>query len=123
MQYVIIIMSHQDWKTIVFNSNKNTPKHKLEVEPVKKYVSNSNTNVDSAKIERDEEEGKKLKTYGLEYGKKVCEARKEKNWTQKQLAQQLNVRQDIVQKLENGSGLVDGNICNKIFRILKVKRN
>ena len=61
--------------------------------------------------------------YGAEYGRNVQDARKEKNWTQKQLAQQLNVKQDIFQKIENGTGLVDGQICNKLFRILKVKRN
>jgi len=118
-------MEHQDWKPIILNSSKNIPKHKQQTEIVPKFKSsNSNSsNINAAKIERDEEEGKKLKTYGAEYGKKVTDARTSRKLTQKQLAQQLNVRQDVVQKLENGSGLVDGNICGKIFRILGVKRN
>ena len=113
-------MEHQDWKTITFSNNKNTPAHKQETVIVAKTNYNG---VNSAKLERDEEEGKKLKTYGAEYGRNVQDARKEKNWTQKQLAQQLNVKQDIIQKIENGTGIVDGQICNKLFRILKVKRN
>lgn len=114
-------MDHQDWKPITFGLNKNTPAHKQESIVIPKNQFKGG--VDSAKLERDEEEGKKLKTYGSEYGKKVQIARGEKNWTQKQLAQQLNVKQDVIQNIENGKGLVDGQICNKIYRILKVKRN
>jgi len=115
-------MEHQDWKPVILNSSKNIPKQQTEIVP-KFQSSNSNSNVNAAKIERDEEEGKKLKKYGAEYGRKVQDARTSKKLTQKQLAQQLNVRQDVVQKLENGSGLVDGQVCGKIFRILGVKRN
>ena len=114
-------MEHQDWNTVTFNTVKNIPAHKLEKVVISKPVFKGG--VDSAKLERDEEEGKKLKTYGTEYGRKVQEARKQKNWTQKQLAQQLNVQQTVIQNVENGSGLVDGKVCNNIFRILKVKRN
>ena len=113
-------MEHQDWKPIILSNAKNTPAHKQEIIAIKKPVFN---NINSAKLEHDEEEGKKLKTYGAEYGRRVQEGRKQKNWTQKQLAQQLNVKSDVVQKIENGTGLVDGQICNKIFRILQVKRN
>ena len=113
-------MEHQDWKPIIFGGNKNTPAHLQE----KITISKSNFNgVNSAKIERDEEEGKKLKTYGTEYGRKVQDARKERNLTQKQLAQQLSVKPEVIQNVENGKGLVDGKICDNLFRILKVKRN
>ena len=115
-------MEHQDWKPVILNSSKNIPKQQTEIVP-KFQSSNSNSNVNAAKIERDEEEGKKLKTYGTEYGRKVQDARKEKNFTQKQLAQQLSVKPEVIQNVENGKGLVDGKICDKLFRILKVKRN
>jgi len=107
---------HQDWNSIVLN-----PKNK-SAEPVEKpkgpvLISQQ------AKIEADIDAGKLPKTYGHEYGQKVQKARCEKKLTQDQLAQQLNVKKDIIQKIENGSGLVDGQICGKIFRILGVKRN
>ncbi len=107
---------HQDWNAIVLN-----PKNKTS-EPVEKPKSNFVIS-QQAKIEADIDAGKSLKTYGHEYGQKVQKARCDKKLTQDQLAQQLNVKKDIVQKIENGTGLVDGQICGKIFRILSVKRN
>lgn len=109
-------MSHQDWNTITFNVKKNIEK----VESNNKHPIIINT---QAKLEADIDEGKMPKTYGFEYGKRVQVARCEKKLTQDQLALQLNVKKDIIQKIENGTGLVDGVICGKIFRILGVKRN
>jgi len=115
-------MEHQDWKPIIFGKNKNTPAYKQQDKVIVAKV-NYKGGVDASKLERDEEEGKKLKIYGTEYGKKVQNARLEKKWTQKQLGQKLNVKVDIIQKIENGKGLLDGQICNNIFRILGIKRN
>ncbi len=110
-------MDCQDWNTIVLNpkskNQETTPvQHKGPV-----LVS------EQAKIEADIDAGKMPKTYGHEYGQKVQKARCEKKLTQDQLAQQLNVKKDIIQKVENGTGLFDGQLCGKIFRILGVKRN
>jgi len=108
-------LDHQDWNPIIFN-----PKNKVTENVEKKvpYVMNT-----QAKLESDIDDGKLPKIYGFEYGKKVQQARCEKKLTQDQLANQLNVKKDIVQKIENGTGLVDGQLCGKLFRILGVKRN
>lgn len=108
-------MNHQDWNTITFNKKTIQP----EVQPKQKCGTISI----QAKIESDIDEGKLPKTYGHEYGQKVQAARCEKKLTQEQLAQQMNVKKDIIQKVENGTGIVDGAICSKIFRVLGVKRN
>jgi len=107
-------LNHQDWNTIVFN--KKTSNY---IEPIKNILPIN----EQSKIEADIDAGKLPKTYGHEYGQKVQKARCEKKLTQDQLAQQLNVKKDIIQKIENGSGIVDGNMCGKIFRVLGVKRN
>ena len=108
-------MDCQDWTPVVLKSTK---KVQYEEKPRVNVVIS-----EQSKLEADIDAGKLPKTYGHEYGQRVQKARCEKKWTQEQLAQQLNVKKDIVQKLENGSGLVDGQICGKIFRILGVKRN
>jgi len=109
-------MNHQDWNPIILNPIKEKQTY---VEAPKSPVIISQ----QAKIEADIDAGKLPKTYGHEYGQKVQKARCEKKLTQEQLAQQLNVKKDIIQKIENGSGLVDAQICSKIFRVLGVKRN
>ena len=111
------IMDHQDWNTVTFNK-----KEKLHVESQSHPIENRPVNL-QAKLERDIDEGKLPKTYGHEYGLSVQKARCEKKLTQEQLAQMLNVKKDVVQKVENGTGLLDGGLCGKLFRVLGVKRN
>lgn len=108
---------HQNWETITFNKKSD---NKIEDKPAQQNPQIIST---QAKIEADIDAGKLPKTYGHEYGKKVQTARCEKKLTQEQLAQQLNVKKDIIQKVENGTGLIDGSICSKLFRVLGVKRN
>ena len=109
--------NHQDWNPIVLNPIKEKPSTYVEAPKSPVIISQQ------SKIKADIDAGKLPKTYGHEYGQKVQKARCEKKLTQEQFAQQLNVKKDIVQKVENGTGLVDGQICGKIFRILGVKRN
>lgn len=100
-------------------NEKNTQKEKNQ------FYSNKNITVNSAKIERDEEAGKKLKTWGKDYGNRVTQARIKHNpkLSQNDLAKKLQVKLEIVRDIENGKGLYKPNIANNIFKILKVKRN
>ena len=116
--------SDYDSQTIILTNTKlqkgkNTEKQKTHKQP------NNSTNINAAKVERDEEAGKKLKIWGKEYGQKVTIARVNSTpkMTQAQLAQKLQVKPDVVKDIENGTGLYKPNIANIIFRILKVKRN
>lgn len=110
-------------KTIVIG-NKNASKEKKK-EIKKKTSAPNSSSVNSAKIERDFEKGKSLKTWGSLYGKKVSQARSSLNpkLNQQQLANKLKVRLDIVKEIENGKGLYNPKISNDIFKILKIKRN
>ena len=109
----------QDWKPVVFGSNKNTKTNHQDTISVPKPKHNN-----TSFVKEDEETGMvKINIYGTEYGKKVQQARCEKKLKQKELAQKLNVKEEIVREIENGKGKVDGQICNKIFRVLGVKRN
>jgi ribosome-binding protein aMBF1 (putative translation factor) len=83
------------------------------------------TSTNSAKIERDFEAGKALKTWGIGYGKAVTQARCKlpQKTSQVDLAKRLQVKPDVVREIENGKGLYNAQLGNKLFRILKVKRN
>lgn len=89
-----------------------------------KTSSKKNDNRLNIKYTEDGEEIVKTKTWGIEYGKKVTQARTSKTpkMNQQQLAQQLNIKLDIIKSIENGTGNLNPQIASKIFRILGVKR-
>lgn len=101
-------MQHQDWNHVVINrSDKPT-------QPVKQYQNYKNI---------DEIEIGSIKTYGIEYGKRVSTARLEKKMTQAELAKKMNYDVSVIRDVENGKGKLEGAVCNKIYNILGVKRN
>jgi len=55
------------------------------------------------------------------YRKAIQNARIARNWTQKQLAQQMNVQTTAVQKWESGKEVPPGNLRGKLNRVLKTK--
>ena len=119
----LIIMEDYHQKTIIIGK-----KHTHGSKVVEKKLNNNAPNkvlTNSAKIEKNHDEGKSLKLWGVEYGKLVTNARTGAvpKMSQVKLAEKLQVKPDIVKNIENGKGLYDGKLANKIFRILKVKRN
>lgn len=62
-----------------------------------------------------------VKKIGKNIGKQIVQARLNKNWNQKQLAQALNEHVSIVINYENGTAVYDSNKLQKFQRILKVK--
>lgn len=118
--------NHQDWTPVIFNKNNNSKKKPTLNDGSSTIISKPvyNKNNSGQFIKEDEETGMvKINTYGTEYGKKVQQARCEKQLKQKDLAIKLNVKEDVVREIENGKGKVDGLVCSKIFSILGVKRN
>lgn len=110
-------------KTIIIGK-----KHRRNSKVIEKKLNNNAPNkilTNSAKVERDHDEGKSLKIWGIDYGRQVTQARTKvvPKMSQVQLAEKLKVKPDIVKNIENGKGLYNGQLANKIFRILKVKRN
>ena len=119
----LIIMEDYHQKTIIIGKkhtrNSKVIEKKLNINAPNKVLTNS------AKIERDHDEGKSLNYWGVDYGRQVTQARTKAvpKMSQVQLAEKLKVKPDIVKNIENGKGLYNGQLANKIFRILKVKRN
>jgi ribosome-binding protein aMBF1 (putative translation factor) len=76
-------------------------------QPVKQYQNYKNI---------DEIEIGSIKTYGIEYGKRVSTARLEKKMTQAELAKKMNYDVSIIRDVENGKGKLEGAVCNKIYQ-------
>ena len=112
-----------DSKTVVL-INKKLQREKNTQKVANQFIKNSTSVTNAAKVERDEEAGKKLKVWGKEYGKKITQARLNGNpkLNQVQLAKKLQVKPEVVKEIENGTGLYKPNIATLLFKLYKVKR-
>lgn len=101
-------MDHQDWKQVILR--KNTAP--VRTEHKQGYKKRENLDSDNPIAP---------KTLGLNAGKQIQQARVAKKLTQKQLAQNLNVKPALIQSYEQGKIVPDRFILNKITRVLGIK--
>lgn len=102
-------MSHQDWNTIV-----------LKKPTIKKEHVHYEKTKETKIMEDDENLSHDRVSQNL--GKDIQNARIAKGYkTQKEFAQALNVKPDIVNSYESGKAIPDNNILQKMRRLLKVK--
>lgn len=62
-----------------------------------------------------------IKTVSKTAASEIRELRTKKGWTQKQLAQAINERPDVVKAWENGTAIPNGQLLVKMRRALKLK--
>ena len=110
-------MDGQDWETVVLrkppssvkkdSNGVNVPAKKLTAEQIRLN-----------KLENEELVEKKI---SLEVRKVIQQARQAKNMSQSQLAQQLNVKPNVINEYESGKVVPNNQLLGKMERILKVK--
>lgn len=114
-------MSTQDWTTTVLvnkkvmreNQKKNTPK-------TIRSGSNSNAIGQSTKVHEDGNVHK-INTVGRKTGQKIMQARTAKKMSQKDVANKLNIQVSDFQKIENGTMKRNGELLNRLGKVLGVK--
>ena len=101
-------LQHQDWKQIYVSLDNR--KHKKEKN--KKGPSNNldNTNLDTFKNKKVE----------VSFSTKMRQARNNKNITQKELAQKINVKPAVINEYESGKAIPNPKILNNIKKILGI---
>lgn len=131
--------THQDWEPIIFHkkignpTNKETVKEALRnggnVDTLRKTGDHLSEAAKKRKLEADlyvpatesAPEQKPLPKLSTEARQQMIKARTEKKLTQVQLAQQLNVRPNLIQDMENGKVLEDKTLLQKVNRLLGTK--
>ena len=113
-------MSNQDFSTTVL-INKRVMKENAKKNAPKQIVSTSNSNQYQTKKVIEDGEVHAIQTVGRDIGQKIMQARMAKGWKQKDVANKMNMQPGDYQKLENGSAQRNGQILNKLGRILGVK--
>lgn len=100
-------MDHQDWTTIVLRKN-NTQKQ------IHRPVNHKTfKNIDSSDPEPP-------KTIGLSASKQIQQVRVAKKLTQKELAQKINVKPQLITDYEAGKAIPSRAVINKINRVLGI---
>jgi putative transcription factor len=76
--------------------------------------------VDSSKLRKieNEEDTFKIEKVPLSISKKMAQLRCEKKLSQKELAMKLSLDVKIIQEYENGKAIPNGNLINKLEKIL-----
>tara|TARA_B100002051_G_scaffold276042_1_gene322250 strand:+ start:2687 stop:3028 length:342 start_codon:yes stop_codon:yes gene_type:complete len=107
-------MEHQNWETFIIHCKDNKKDKKNE--GPKKQLSKTQ------KIENmEKEDNLKHKKIDKELSKKIQQMRLSKGWTQKQLAQKINVNQSVINEIESGKALYNGQHIGKLKRLLNIK--
>lgn len=106
-------MEHQDWKAAILKPA--APKVVKTIVEKKKLVDNSSVKVD------ENDEVIQIKKVPREMSKLITDARIAKKLLRKDLANQLNLKEDVIADIETGKAIYNGNQIAKIKKHLGIK--
>uniref|UniRef100_A0A0A9WYM8 Multiprotein-bridging factor 1c n=2 Tax=Lygus hesperus TaxID=30085 RepID=A0A0A9WYM8_LYGHE len=113
-------LPHQNWEPQVLRKTHEPQQAKVARAPTQ------NKNVQFAKkmnrVEAQVEAGSfELDNLGVNFKLALLKARTAKNWSQKELAEKINVKVAVITEYEQGKGTPDPAIISKLNRVLGVK--
>ena len=102
-------MDHQDWEPVSWSKKKETTEKKPNV-------------VRDTSVKLDEnDEVMAIKYVPREVGTLITNARVANKLTRKELANKLNLKEDVITNIENGTAIYNGNQVAKIKKCLGIK--
>lgn len=108
-------MQHQDWQSVFFK--KKTPVIMTKVVKTKIH----NPIASGVKLDENDEV-RKIKYVPKEISNEIIQARNLKKMTQKQLANGLNLKPDVINNIESGKAIYNGEQIARIRRQLGLIR-
>jgi ribosome-binding protein aMBF1 (putative translation factor) len=115
-------MEHQDWKPVVFGSASKTAIKSPDKQQAYKAMSRRTHDQSvQAKLAMDTQSTGAPEPIQRDLSSKIRDARNQKRLTQKQLAQLISEKEDIIKNYEAGKAIPQPQILNKIQRALQVK--
>lgn len=106
----------QDWHPIVIGNGKAVPRR---ADARSHPMSALDEGAARARRAEAETEEFKIKTVDRSAAAEIRELRTKKGWTQKQLAQAINERPDVVRAWESGTAIPNGQLLVRMRRALK----
>ncbi len=111
------MQDHQDWKTVVLKNPKAITKNQPR-EIVKRPTPSATPS--GVKIDENDEVTS-IKYVSREISQMIIDARCAKKMSRKDLARNLNVKEDVIADIELGKAIYNGNQIAKIKNFLGVK--
>lgn len=109
-------MNHQDWNPIIVKEKINKQVKNIQEKP---KISDLKSGI-KVNINENGEEVIKINKVTKEISNLITSARILKKLTRKQLANNLNLKEDIIVDIENSKAIYDGNTIAKIKKYLNV---
>ena len=110
-------MQHQqDWKTVILNNSNNVPKNVPKNIVKKENIKNINSSI---KL-NENDEVTNIKYISKDISQLIINGRIAKKLTRKDLANKLNLKEDIITSIETGKAIYDGNQIAKIKKLLNI---
>ena len=109
-------MQHQDFATVFLKNNTKT------VEKTRVLRTKIQNPIASGVKLDENDEVKTIKFVSKEISNEIIQARNIKKLTQKQLALQLNLKQDVINSIESGKAIYNGSQIAQIRRKLGLIR-
>ncbi len=103
----------QDWRQVIFKKPQANMK---KSNPYKKNFTDEQVRLN--KIEHEEFIPPKI---SKQLSKQIQQARNAKKMSRAQLAQQINMKQSVIDEYENGKAIPNQQVLNRIERALNVK--
>lgn len=111
-------MQHQDWKSVVLKNINAVPKNAPKNIVKKEDLPRSNVNSSVKLYENDEV--LKIKYVPKDISQLIINGRVTMKLTRKDLANKLNLKEDIITNIETGKAIYDGNQIARIKKLLNL---
>ncbi len=113
-------MEHQDWKPVIIGRNKTKSKDEAKRDGTIQTVHKDHRDQHLKKIDK-EDEVQHIEKVDHNVSIIIQKARMDKKWTQKDLAQKINVKFEMIRDMEAGKANEDKGLLSKLQRPLGVK--
>ena len=110
-------MDNQDWNEVIINGKKSKAQNIRDGNYTAEYKHHVDRHAQKMDKETENFEHKKV---SRTLAQSIQQARAGKRWTQKELAQHLNVKADIIAKYESGKAIPNNALLQKMSRVLGV---
>lgn len=108
----------QDWNTVTIGNPSLVKKNQVKEIIAKKDLPKSNI---SSSVKLDEnDEVIKIKTVPKDIANLIVSGRINKKLTRKQLANNLNLKETIIEEIETGKAIYDGKLITRIKQYLNI---
>jgi ribosome-binding protein aMBF1 (putative translation factor) len=113
------MQNHQDWKTVVLSNPKKIAKNQPKEIVKKEEIHKPNSLPSGFKLDENDEI-KSIKYVSKDISQIIINARCAKKMSRKDLAKNMNLKEDIITNIETGKAIYNGDQIARIKKFLGI---